>query len=342
MSEFDSLSDSDWQEVASGRYSDDNDSLSELDSDREEINSMPQSRRSSISNAESSDVDCWQGLVSDAGDDGMYPAPIASPLGAEPVAVGFNPNLNEVVDPTEEDQRVKDALDQSFVGTLSASRSSNAASAHTPSVHNSIRDLRLSFPDPLTSSRDELNRSYDSISSPTETTVSSSADDDVNNSETVPPIIAAPLAEDLGSPFTTPEVQLQEVQQLESVQKPELQIVLYGSSSEIKWEFIQDLIQKAAGTPGLIHQEDEKTHSVHFIRDSEEDVSFFSNISIDDRTDTLADIVSILSLLFLLSCVFLPHRMILLTDQDIPRWPSYICQLPNSLSFHCTTPTSPS
>lgn len=342
MSEFDSLSDSDWQEVASGRYSDDNDSLSELDSDREEINSIPQSRRSSISNAESSDVDCWQGLVSDAGDDGMYPA---SPLGAEPVAVGFNPNLNEVVDPAgviEEDQRVKDALDQSFVGTLSASRSSNAASAHTPSVHNSIRDLRLSFPDPLTSSRDELNRSYDSISSPTETTISSSADDDVNNSEAVPPIIAAPPAEDLGSPSTTPGVQPQEVQQLESVQKPELQIVLYGSSSEIKWEFIQDLIQKAAGTPGLIHQEDEKIHSVHFIRDSEEDVSFFNNISIDDRTNTLADVVSILSLLFLLSCVFLPYRMILLMDQDIPRWPSYICQLLNFLSFHCTTPTSQS
>lgn len=300
MSEFDSLSDSDWQEVASG---DDNDSLSELDSDREEINSMPQSRRSSISNADSlsSDVDCWQGLVSDTADDGMYPAPLASPLGAEPVAVGFNPNLNEVVDPTEEDQRVKDALDQSFVGTLSASRSSNAASAHSPSAHNSIRDLRLSFPDPLTSSRDELNRSYDSIHSPTETTVSSSTDDDVNNSEEVPPIVATPLAEDLGTPSTTPEIQPQEVQHLESAQKPELQIVLYGSSSEIKWEFIQDLIQKAAGTSGQIHQENEKTHSVHFIRDSQEYVPFFNTISIDDRTDMLADVVSIPSLLFLLS-----------------------------------------
>lgn len=300
MSEFDSLSDSDWQEVASG---DDNDSLSELDSDREEINSMPQSRRSSISNADSlsSDVDCWQGLVSDTADDGMYPAPLASPLGAEPVAVGFNPNLNEVVDPTEEDQRVKDALDQSFVGTLSASRSSNAASAHSPSAHNSIRDLRLSFPDPLTSSRAELNRSYDSIHSPTETTVSSSTDDDVNNSEEVPPIVATPLAEDLGTPSTTPEIQPQEVQHLESAQKPELQIVLYGSSSEIKWEFIQDLIQKAAGTSGQIHQENEKTHSVHFIRDSQEYVPFFNTISIDDRTDMLADVVSIPSLLFLLS-----------------------------------------
>jgi len=307
MSEFDSLSDSDWQEVASGQYSDDNDSLSELDSDREEINSMPQSRRSSVSNADSliSDVDCWQGLVSDSGDDGIYPAPLASPLGAEPVAVGFNPNLNEVVDPTgvaEEDQKVKDALDQSFVGTLSASRSSNAASAHTPSVHNSIRDLQLSFPDPLTSSHDELNRSYDSIS-PTETTVSSSTDDDVTNSEAVPPIIAAPLAEDLGTLSTTPRIQSHEVQQVESAQKPELRIVLYGSSSEIKWEFIQDLIQKAAGTSGQISQEDEKTHSVHFIRDSEEYVPFFNNISIDDRTvesDTLANIVSILFLLFLL------------------------------------------
>jgi len=302
MSEFDSLSDSDWQEVASGRYSDDNDSLSELDSDREEINSMPQSRRSSISNAESNGVDCWQGLVSDTGDDDMYPAPLASPLGAEPVAVGFNPNSNEVVDATgvaDEDQRVKDALDQSFVGTLSASRSSNATSAHTSSVHNSIRDLRLSFPDPLTSSHDELNRSYDSISSPTETTVSSSADDDVNDSEAVPPIIAAPLAEDLGTPSTTPGVQPQEAQQLESAQKPELQIVLYGSSSEIKWEFIQDLIQKAAGMSGQIHREDEKTHSVYFVRDSQERAPFFNNISIDDRTDTLADVVSILSLLFL-------------------------------------------
>jgi hypothetical protein len=113
--------------------------------------------------------------------------------------------------------------------------------------------------------------------------------------------MAAPLAEDLGTPSTTPGVQPQEVQHLESAQKPELQIVLYGSSSEIKWEFIQGLIQKAAGTSGQIHQEDEKTHSVRFTRDSEEYVPFFNTISIDDRTDALADVVSILSLLFLLS-----------------------------------------
>ncbi|KAF8968101.1 hypothetical protein BDZ97DRAFT_1800866 [Flammula alnicola] len=296
-SELDSLSDSDWLDIASGRDSDDNDSLSDQDSDRDEISSIPRSRRSSISNDDSmnSDVEAWEGFVSDSGDEpeaviGMYPVPLPSPLGAEPIALGFMPDPVEAVDPAiaEEDQRVKEALDQSFVGTLSSSRSSSGA-GHPSSAHTSIRDLRLSFPDPLTSSRDELNTSYETVSSPTETSVSSSTDDEVNVPEPAPLMVASPLLEDPGLLPTTPGVRYQHHEvQLASESKDELEIVLYGSSSEIKWKFLQELIQKAATTSGHIFinslRENEQIQTLRFIKNSEGFTPFFNIININDRT----------------------------------------------------------
>ncbi|KDR76200.1 hypothetical protein GALMADRAFT_247459 [Galerina marginata CBS 339.88] len=301
MAELDSLSDSDWLDIASGRDSDDNDSLSDQDSDRDEISSIPRSRRSSISNDDSlsSDVEAWEGFVSDSGDEaleaatGMYPVPLPSPLGTEPVVIGLDPSATHSVDPAtaEEDQRVREALDQSFVGTLNASRSSTVGSGHSPSTHTSIRDLRLSFPDPLTSSRNELNRSYETVSSPTESTVSSSSDDDdVNDPEPSPSIVPPALITDPGLLSTTPEVQHHEVQHLESDEKKaELEIVLYGSSSEVKWKFVQELIQKAAATsghvPGNSLRENEPIQSLRFIRDSGNILSFFNAVNVHDRTN---------------------------------------------------------
>ncbi|PPQ69079.1 hypothetical protein CVT26_003554 [Gymnopilus dilepis] len=306
-SEFDTLSDSDWLDIASGRDSDDNDSLLDQDSDRDEICSRPLSRRSSISTGDSmsSDVEAWEGFVSDAGDEapepvtGMYPVPLPSALGSEPIAIGFDPSAQQSIDPAvaEEDQRVKEALDQSFVGTLSASRSSNTGNSHSPSTHTSIRDLRLSFPDPLSSSRDELNRSYEAVSSPTvsptsESSISASADDvddvGVAVSETPAPVVASPLVEDPGLP-TTPEVPHHEVEHLEDEEKgAELEIVLYGSPSEIKWKFVQELIQKAAVTSGYIldaHvRENETSQVLHLFKDPNNVASFFTVVKVHDRT----------------------------------------------------------
>jgi len=302
MSELDTFSDSDWLDISSGRDSDDNDSLSDGDSDRDEISSASRSRRSSISNDSSvgGDVEAWEGFVSDSGDEaadaltGMYPVPLPSALGTEPIAVGFVPSSAEVTDPAlaEEDQRVKEALDQSFVGTLSASRSST--SGIQSSTHTSVRDLRLSFPDPLTSSRDELSRSYEAVASPTESAASSSPTDDETNSNGNDTDLAASITSSSippGISSTTPEVQRHEdvELQVETEERTELDIVLYGSSSEIKWQFVQDLIQKAALFSGKAFvntlQEGAQVQTLRLLKESTDIPAFFNTINVYDRTN---------------------------------------------------------
>lgn len=312
MPDLDSLSDSEWLDISSGRDSDDNDSLCSQDSDHE-ISSMPQSRRSSISNGSSmnSEIEAWEGFVSDSDEAaadvnartdagaviGMYHAPLPSALGAEPITVGFIPDINEhsVVAPEvdEEDRRVRDALDQSFVGTLSASRSSTTG-GHFSSNHTSIHDLRLSFPDPLTSSHDELNRSYHTVS-PTETTPSASTDNDDAHEPMTSSIVSSSPLEDPGIIPPTPEVRGRESQQhlVESEEKSDLEIVLYGASSDIKWQFIQDLIQKAAANSGRVLVNplqsgvgSEHVQTIRLLKDSATfEAPFFSAVTVHDRTD---------------------------------------------------------
>jgi hypothetical protein len=315
MSEFDSLSDSDWLDISSGRDSDDNVSLSSQDSNHEEISSMPHSRRSSISAASSmnSDVEAWEGFVSDNGDEvaldahpeaaiGMYHVPLPSVLEPEPITTGFIPDVDqlsaappEVVD--EEDRRVKDALDQSFVGTLNASRSSTTG-GHLSSTHTSINDLRLSFPDPLTSSHNELNASYQAVSS-AESSDSPRSDNDDARELTNASLISSSLTEDPGMTATTPEVRCHGDQQrfIESDEKSQLEIVLYGASSEIKWHFIQELVQKAAANAGRVlvnplHSgaESEQVQTIRLYKDSDAfQAPFFNAVTVHDRTgDNLA------------------------------------------------------
>lgn len=314
MSEFDSLSDSDWLDISSGRDdSDDNVSLSS-DSNHGEISSMPHSRRSSISVASSmnSEVEAWEGFVSDNGDEvapdahpeaviGMYHVPLPSALEPEPITAGlFIPDVDqlsaappEVVD--EEDRRVKDALDQSFIGTLSASRSSTTG-GHFASTHTSINDLRLSFPDPLTRSHNnELNSSYQAVSS-AESSDSQRSDNDDTQELTIASTISSSPTEDPGMIATTPEVQCHGDQQCESDEKSQLEIVLYGASSEIKWHFIQQLIQKAAANAGRVlinplHSgaESDQVQTIRLYKDSDAfKAPFFNAVTVYDRTgDTL-------------------------------------------------------
>lgn len=307
MSEFDSLSDSDWLDISSGRDSDDNDSLSSQDSNHDEISSMPHSRRSSISVA--SDVEAWEGFVSDnvvqVAPDlhpeaaiGMYHVPLPSALEPEPITTGLIPDEDdqhsaappEVVD--EEDRRVKDALDQSFVGTLSASRSSTTG-GHLSS-HTSINDLRLSFPDPLTSSHNELNASYQAVSSAETPDSPRSDSEDAHELTNASTISSSSLTEDPGLTATTPEVRCHGDRQrfIESDEKSQLEIVLYGASSEIKWHFIQELVQKAAANAGHVlvnplHSgaESEQVQTIRLYKDSDAfQAPFFNAVTIHDRT----------------------------------------------------------
>ncbi|KAJ3517934.1 hypothetical protein NLJ89_g182 [Agrocybe chaxingu] len=276
MSELDAFSDSEWLDVTASRDSDDNDSLTDQDSDHDDLASMPRSRRSSFSSesAMNSDVDAWEGFVSDSGDEvapDTYPVPPPAAPGAEPIAVGFNPTATEAVDPAvaEEDQRVKEALDQSFVGTLSASRSSTGG--HLSSTHTSIRDLRLSFPDPLT-----------------KTTSSSTTEDEVEPPQTAAPIITPPPLEDPGLLSTTPEIQHHEVGHFESEDRKELEVVLYGAPSGIKWRFVQELVRKALVNSGYDFinnlRDDEQIQTLRLVRKSDDAAPFFDMITVHDRT----------------------------------------------------------
>lgn len=263
---------------------------------------MPHSRRSSISIASSmnSEVEAWEGFVSENGDQvpdahpeaviGMYHAPLHSALEAESIAVGVIPDVNEhsaaAPEVDDEDRRVKDALDQSFIGTLSASRSSTTSS-HFSSTHTSIHDLRLSFPDPLTSSHDELNASYQAVSS-TDTSAPST-DDDAHELATAS-MISSSLSEDPGMTTTTPEVRHHGDQRLlDFTEKSQLEIVLYGASSDIKWHFIQELVQKAAANSGHILgnplQSGVEVQTIRLYKDSNAfQTPFFSAVTVHDRT----------------------------------------------------------
>lgn len=61
-----------------------------------------------------------------------------------------------------EDQKVKDALDQSMVSTLSTSRSGSFGRSSMTSPRPP-KDIRLSFPDPITSTTDDIRRSYEEL-----------------------------------------------------------------------------------------------------------------------------------------------------------------------------------
>ena len=252
-----------------------------------------------------SEVEAWEGFVPDnevAPDAhpeaviGMYHAPLPSALEPEPITVGFIPDVNELSaappEVDEEDRRVKDALDQSFVGTLNASRSSTTG-GHFSSNHTSINDLRLSFPDPLTSSHNELNASYQAVSS-AESSDSSPSDNDNAHELTRASIISSSLTEDPGITATTPEVRCLGDQHpfIESDEKSQLEIVLYGASSEIKWHFIQELVQKAAANAGHVlvnplHSgaESEQVQTIRLYKDSDAfQVPFFNSVTVHDRT----------------------------------------------------------
>lgn len=285
MSEVDNLSDSDWLEIDSSLASTDNDS----DSDHDEISSMPRSRRSSVSAGSSreGDVEAWEGFVEDSADEDMSLRETVHPISS--AAGHSDPDTADTCigqDPAE-DQRVKDALDQSLISTLSASRSSG----HASTTHNSLRDLRLSFPDPLTSSRDDLNRSYEEVS-PSDTR--GSVPDTTAGADEVSPTPPAPLllTEDPGSLPTTPEVPHYEVQPHREFVNTGFNVVLYGSTSSIKWSFIQDLLQKGAAVSGLslTHTSqivNTSTRWLHFERSIGDHASLIESVAIIDKTDPI-------------------------------------------------------
>ncbi|KAI1796831.1 hypothetical protein LXA43DRAFT_984708 [Ganoderma leucocontextum] len=265
LSEAESLSDSDWLDISS-RASEDNDSLD--DSDCEDLASdyRPPSRRSlaSFGSSPEGEIQGWEGIIEDSSDE----APLtASPDGPEEDAATHDPILHlsqqslsfraaalseaavarsTAHDDPEEDRKVKDGLDQSMVSTLSASRSNSLnASIQTSIVHS--RDLRLSFPDPLSSSSPRthpLSPSYEDISIDTGADIAPSEQETQTQDST--DVEAAPTAAPVST--TTPPadgpVDASDHMELHSSATVDFSIILYGASSEAKHRVAQRILEK--------------------------------------------------------------------------------------------------
>lgn len=256
LSELENLSDSDWLDIASSRASEDTDSVVGFDSDRElDHDDRPTSSHSycSTSSSHHSEIRAWEGLLEDTSDE-CHPAtrpltrPAALSVGGSHADVAAAPAAQEE-DP-EEEQRVKDALDQSMMSTLSSSRSNTLSGSHSSLVRS--RDLRLSFPDPLTSSReDSLNASFEAVAPEDDAApaVDSGADSSPHGTDDID-VKIAPTAADPGM-LLTPAVPDMEDSGEDAPIKPDFYVVLYGASSAVKWSLIDKLLEKVAVGVGL-------------------------------------------------------------------------------------------
>ncbi|KAI8980199.1 hypothetical protein BD414DRAFT_524014 [Trametes punicea] len=284
LSEVESLSDSDWLDIASSRASGDDDSLADSDaSDRDDLESdyRPPSRRSLVSTDSSreGDVQGWEGIVEDSADEAPVSDPVINHSSTDPPGTLTDPRLSHLslsfraaalsesavarhtalVDP-EEEQRVKDALDQSMVSTLSGSRSNSLnGSVQTSVVHS--RDLRLSFPDPLTSPHAEsLSPSYEDLSVPTDTDLSPSDGDSHPSAlsrETSAASASTAPAADPSAIALTLEVARAAADDKVCINADvpsdlvvDFYVVLYGSSSEIKYRVVHRLLEKLMSATG--------------------------------------------------------------------------------------------
>lgn len=284
LSEVDSVSDSDWLDISS-RASDDNESIGFIESDRDEVFRRPPSRQSISSHSSSRDGDVeaegWEGLVEGAGEGGVDVVPATSSAAAN---LNQSSSANEpAIANADEDHLVKAALDQSMMSTLSSSRSNSlSGSTHTPGGSR-LHDLRLSFPDPLTSSHDELQASFEDLS-PASSNLPTSLDEDTQSEP--PPS----HAQDPGS-HATPEVP--DVRQDDSPEN-EFEIVLYGHSAANKYRVIETLLGKLASSAGLILSDREGLRtrtSIYWLnaKGSAHHLTLGRAISVIDKTNSPID-----------------------------------------------------
>ncbi|KAF9646460.1 hypothetical protein BDM02DRAFT_3016068 [Thelephora ganbajun] len=147
-----------------------------------------------------------------------------------------------------EDQKVKEALDQSMVSTLSTSRSGSFGRSSMTSPR-SRKDIRLSFPDPIASTTDDIRRSYEELDA-TATRRSRSrrnSHDDQGAAEATP---ESESITDLGV-SSTQELSPRDSIPSEIVNAADLFIVLYGFSISDKLNLVDKLLRSYSMGSGL-------------------------------------------------------------------------------------------
>jgi hypothetical protein len=232
LSEIDSISDSDWLDISA---SEDAGSTGIPESDRDEAEGRPLSRRSfsSRSSSRDGDLDIWEGLVESTDDEALEEPTTEFSLGPSPLSRSSFTNADGN---SAEERRVEDALNQSMVSTLSTSRASSMSASGTANQPpGRARDLRLSFPDPLSGSKDELIRPPEDfclLPTPLDVPQLSELSDDEEPSEISP-----------SPPSTLPN--------LPGFPSVEFEIFLYGTPPEYKWSVIESLLNKWGASSGL-------------------------------------------------------------------------------------------
>lgn len=249
MSEFEGLSDSDWLDISSNRSSDDD------DSDGEHFFQLPSRRSSASLGSSAGDPDTnagWEGLVTNdiAAEESPFDTcrPLTTSDGTETIRPGHLISLDQIpnidAESPSDDERVRDGLNQSMISTLGGSRSSSAGRSST---RGSLRDLRLSFPDPLSSSREDFR-----VAKATERTQSlnSSFEDVAPVTEAAfPAEDTAPPAE-INDPGASPMPVVHDDKQKARCdcflkQTHNFEIFVYGSRSDAGQSFVDQLISKA-------------------------------------------------------------------------------------------------
>lgn len=287
LSELENLSDSDWLDIASSRASEDDDSVAGFDSDREDADGRPFSRHSFSSLASSSDevVEGWEGLIDDSADETALTS-VEHPADVRLTADSVHRDLTSSPEGEDdhEDERVKAALDQSMMSTLSSSRSNSLANSVQASIVHSTRSLRLSFPDPTTSRLDSLNSSFEELP-PSDANHSTS--DDGKPPSTSAVTTADPLRVPTPEPAVSEAVKQDTVSAFALPTNPSFSVVLYGTSLASKMAFVDMLLQKWARGSNFVASEKSAVDSRIVFH------TFKSSLLINDE-DSFRHVVSVI------------------------------------------------
>ncbi|KAF9777498.1 hypothetical protein BJ322DRAFT_1096384 [Thelephora terrestris] len=147
-----------------------------------------------------------------------------------------------------EDQRVKEALDQSMVSTLSSSRSGSFGRSSMSSSRPS-KDIRLSFPDPIASTTDDIRRSYEEL----DASATRRSRSRRNSHEDQVPAEAAPESESITDLCVSSTQELSPRDSIPSaiLTATDLFIVLYGFSIGDKLDLVDRLLRSHSSGSGL-------------------------------------------------------------------------------------------
>lgn len=302
----------------------DNSSLSDYDSEWTQVSGLedddfpPLSAASERSSSradtidEGIDVDVWEGLA-----DGLHRSfsrlsdtqcSVDGGATREALTCEDTQSLSASVATkfSEDDDRVNVALNSSVIGTLRASRTRSASSSLYASLTESQSKLRLSFPDPLSSSKDDTGDDHD----PQQIDFKShnlAEDDSKPNITSV-----ASSFSDIEGPATLEASEKSDKNAISTVFQPIpiyasciLSIALYGSASSSKWQIVDRImslvLQFNDTSPSIVEDGCNRRYYFESSVLKNQFTSLYEQffVRIIDRTSSSSEMVSCFSFVFL-------------------------------------------